>query len=399
MAGTRRKPGRMGPHIAGLQARWVELGYTPDTVKNMLSVVGQLGRWMATVDLDVSQLDAASIEAFVRSLRDDGARRVPGVRSLTPLFDYLRSKDLLVAEAPPKTPVGELLAEYRSWLVDDRGLAAPTVLRYENMARRFLGERAAEDGDRFIEDLAGADVIAFLLRESARVSVGAAKGRVAELRSLLRFLYLKGLTATAMASAVPPVAGWHDTGIPSGPTAIDVQLLLDGCDRTVAGGIRDFAILMLVARLGLRSAEVARLELSDIDWRAGEIGVRGKARRRDRLPVPSDVGEALAAYLSEARPPTTVRQVFLALKAPMRAIRPDLVSDVTRRACQRAGLPRAGAHRLRHALATEMLRRGATLVEVSQVLRHRDLATTAIYAKVDLATLRCVAQPWPGAER
>lgn len=399
MAGTRRKPGRMGPHIAGLQARWLELGYTPDTVKNMLSVAGQLGRWMATVDLDVSQLDATSIEAFVRTLRDSGARRGPGVRGLTPLLDYLRSQDLLVAETLPTTPVDELLADYHSWLVVDRGLAGPTVLRYENMARRFLGERAAEDGDRFIEDLAGADVIAFLLRESARVSVGAAKGRVAELRSLLRFLYLKGLTATALASAVPPVAGWHDTGIPSGPAATDVQLLLDGCDRNVAGGIRDFAILMLVARLGLRSAEVARLELGDLDWRAGELIVRGKARRRDRMPVPSDVGEALAAYLSQARPATTIRQVFLAIKAPMRAIRPDLVSDVTRRACRRAGLPKAGAHRLRHALASEMLRRGATLVEVSQVLRHRDLATTAIYAKVDLATLRRVAQPWPGAAR
>jgi len=387
----------MGPHIDGLRTQWLELGYTPSTVRNMLKVVGRLGRWMEIVDLEVPQLDVISIEAFVRSLRDDGARRVPGVRSFTPLFDYLRSQDLLVVVAPPSTPVDALLTDYRTWLVVDRGLAAPTVLRYENLARRFIEERAAEDGSRFIEDLTGTHVVGFLLRESARLSVGAAKGRVAELRSLLRFLYLKGLTVTALASAVPPVAGWHDTGIPSGLAADDVQLLLDGCERDVASGIRDFAILLLVARLGLRSAEVARLELGDVDWRAGEIVVRGKARRRDRLPVPSDVGAALATYVSEVRPLTTIRQVFLTLKAPVRAIRPDLVSDVARRACQRAGLPQAGAHRLRHALATEMLRRGATLVEVSQVLRHRDLATTAIYAKVDLGTLRSVAQPWPGA--
>jgi site-specific recombinase XerD len=387
----------MGPHIDGLRTQWLELGYTPSTVRNMLKVVGRLGRWMEIVDLEVSQLDATSIEAFVRSLRDDGARRVPGVRSFTPLLDYLRSRDLLVVKVPVTTPVDGLLSDYRTWLVLDRGLAAPTVLRYENLARRFLKERAAEDGSRFIEDLAGTHVVGFLLRESARLSVGAAKGRVAELRSLLRFLYLKGLTVTALASAVPPVAGWHDTGIPSGLAADDVQLLLDGCERDVASGMRDFAILLLVARLGLRSAEVARLELGDVDWRAGEIVVRGKARRRDRLPVPSDVGSTLATYVSEVRPPTTIRQVFLTLTAPVRAIRPDLVSDVARRACQRAGLPQAGAHRLRHALATEMLRRGATLVEVSQVLRHRDLATTAIYAKVDLGTLRSVAQPWPGA--
>jgi integrase len=156
---------------------------------------------------------------------------------------------------------------------------------------------------------------------------------------------------------------------------------------------------MIVARLGLRSAEVARLELDDIDWRGGEIAVRGKARRRDRLPLPADVGQALVTYVREARPRASTRRVFLALKAPRRLIRPDLVSDVTRRACRRAGLPPVGAHRLRHALATEMLRRGAKLVEVSQILRHRDLATTAIYAKVDLANLRSVALPWPGGER
>jgi integrase len=227
--------------------------------------------------------------------------------------------------------------------------------------------------------------------------VGAAKGRVAELRSLLRFLYVKGLSEVALATAVPPVAGWRDTGVPAGIASPDAERLLDSCDRTDPGGMRDFAILMLVIRLGLRSAEVARLELDDIDWRAGEIVVRGKARRQDRLPLPRDVGEALSAYLRRGRPSAPIRRMFLARKAPMRAIPPALVVDVARRACARTGLPRVGAHRLRHTLATEMLRRGATLVAVSQVLRHRDLATTAIYAKVDLANLRRVARPWPGA--
>ena len=400
MSGTRRKPARMGPHIEGFGARLLELGYTPGTVRGLLKDVGQLGRWMASEDVEASQLTRASIDAFLSARRIGGPRRVPSARSFAPLLEYLTREGVLVPEAGgPLTPVEDLLANYRTWLVADRGLAAPTVLRYENLARRFLNERASAVGDRFVDELSGADVIAFLLRECGRVSVGAAKGRVAELRSLLRFLYLKGLTPLALATAVPPVAGWHDTTVPTGIAAVDVQRLLDGCDRTDSGGIRDFAILMLVARLGLRSAEVARLELGDVDWRAGEIVVRGKARRRDRLPLPCDVGEALTAYLCEARPATVIRQVFLACKAPTRAIRPDLVSDVTRRACERAGLPRVGAHRLRHALASEMLRRGATLVEVSQVLRHRDLATTAIYAKVDLGTLRQVAQPWPGAQR
>jgi integrase len=193
----------------------------------------------------------------------------------------------------PDSPIEQLVAEYRTWLVVDRGLAAATVLRYENLARRFLGQQpAAEDGQVAV-DLTAADVVGFLLRESERVSVGAVKGRVAELRSLLRFLHLKGFTPTALASAVPPAAGWHDTGIPVGLSATEVQRLLDGCDQTSPTGIRNFAILMLVARLGLRSIEVARLELGDIDWRAGEIQVAGKARRRDRLPLPHDVGQAL----------------------------------------------------------------------------------------------------------
>jgi len=400
MSGTRRKPGGMGPYIGGFERRLLELGYTPSTIRNMLKEVGQLGRWMHEHGLDASELDVQSIEEFICDRLARGQRRVPTVRSFLPVLEFLRNEGVLAeVKVVTPTPVEALIGDYRTWLVHERGLAAPTVLRYENLARRFLQERAAAVGSRFVEDLAGADVIAFLLAETARVSVGAAKGRVAELRSLLRFLYLKGWMPLALAAAVPPVAGWHDTGVPAGVAPLEVQRLLDCCDRTDPAGVRDFAILMLVARLGLRSAEVARLELDDIHWRSGEIVVRGKARRRDLLPLVAEVGEALSVHLSLPRRPTTLRQVFLATKAPTRAIRPDLVSDVCRRACERAGVPRVGAHRLRHALATDMLAKGATLGEVSQVLRHRDLATTAIYAKVDYTSLLRVAQPWPGAGR
>lgn len=399
MSGTRRKPGRMGPHIEGFEGWLLDAGYTAGTVRNMLKPVGVLGRWMESEDLDAAQLDDAVIETFRRVAEAGGARRIPGERGFRPLLDYLHSRGVVVAEVALASPVESVIAMYRTWLIAERGLAAPTVLRHENTARRFLRERAADDGDGFVEGLTGRHVISFLRAESSRVSVGAAKGRVAELRSLLRFLYLKSLTPRALGAAVPPVAGWHDTTIPVGLAVADVELVLSSCDRTKVDGVRDFAILMLVARLGLRSIEVARLELGDVDWRAGELEIRGKARRRDRMPLPCDVGEAMTAYLCDARPATQIREMFLTCKAPRRAIRADLVSDVTRRACERAGVPRVGAHRLRHALATELLRRGATLIEVSQVLRHRDLATTAIYAKVDLGTLRRVAQPWPGTEQ
>ena len=393
MASTRRKPGRLGPYIDGLRARLVELRYTPDSIKLMLSLFGRLGRWMDDTNVEAARLDEATIAVFLDVLRARGRRRVPGVRSFRPLLSYLDSEGALVARTAPPTGIGLLLAEYRTWLVADRGLADATVLRYEKLARQFLHEFVADGADGLLVDLAAADVVAFLLRESVRVSVGATKGRVAELRSLLRFLHVKGLTPTALASAVPPVAGWHDTGIPVGLTAEQVQRLLDGCDRADAGGMRDLAMLLLVARLGLRSVEVARLELDDIDWRAGEIVVRGKGRRRDRLPLPNDVGRALAAYLRNVRPVTSMRRVFLPLKAPTRSIRPDLVSGVCRRACRRAGLPLVGAHRLRHTLATELLRRGAKLIEVSQVLRHRDLATECDHLTWPRLSARILAPP------
>jgi len=270
------------------------------------------------------------------------------------------------------------------------------VLRYENTARRFLQQQAMAGGVLNPAGLAGADVNAFLLRECGRISAGSAKGRAGELRAILRFLYLQDLTPLRLGTAVPPVGGWRLAALPPAMPAADVQLLLDRCDRSTDVGVRGFAIMMLVARLGLRSIEVARLELRDVDWRAGELVVRGKARRQDRLPLPADVGEALAGYLARDRAPAGPRRLFLTCRARRGPIRADLVGDVVERACRRAGLPRVGPHRLRHALAAELLRRGAGLAAISQVLRHQDLATTALYAKVDLAMLRQVAQPWPG---
>lgn len=398
MSGTRRKPGRLGPFVEGYRVRLLQLGYTPETVREMLKVLGQLGRWMASEGVELGQLDAAAIDEFLAARRAGGDRRVPRVRALGQLLRYLRDVGVMSPEGGPRelTPLERLIAEYHGWLVDERGLASATVLRYEKLARRFLGERVAVEDERGVENLTGAEVSAFLVRECARVSLGAAKGRVAELRSLLRFLHLRGLTELALADAVPPVAGWRETSIPQTIAREDVDRLLGSCDRSRLDGVRDFAILMLLAQLGLRSIEVARLELDDLDWRGGEILVRGKARRQDRLPLPGDVGEALADYLSR-RGRHDARRVFLTLRAPTRPIRADLVGDVVRRACSRAGVPRVGAHRLRHALASELLREGASLIDIGQVLRHRDLATTAIYAKIDLGRLRQVAQPWPGA--
>jgi len=400
MSGTRRKPGELGPHVEGYREWLTQRGYTPLTVRSMLADLGQVGRWMSREALVTAQLDEDAMVAFLAARHAHRGRRELGPRAMVPLLTFLREVGVTPAGQPSHTPLAVLLGKYRRWMLQERGLAPTTVLRYENTARRFLQQQAVTDGALEPAHLTGADTNAFRLRECGRVSAGSAKGRVAELRSVLRFLYLQGLTPLRLGTAVPPVGGWRLATLP--PPAMNVaqvQSLLDSCDRTTDVGVRDFAIMTLVARLGLRSIEVARLERRDIDWRAGELMVRGKGRRQDRLPIPSEVGEALVAYLAWGRTPADARRLFLTCRAPRGPIRADLVGDVVERACVRAGLPHVGPHRLRHALASELLRQGAGLIAISQVLRHQDLATTAVYAKVDLVTLRLVAQPWSGTIR
>ena len=220
---------------------------------------------------------------------------------------------------------------------------------------------------------------------------------VTSLRAFLRFAHATGRTAVPLAGAVPAVASWRLASLPRGLSAAEVDSLLAGCGRETAAGLRDYAVLSLLARLGLRGAEAAGLRLGDIDWRAGEIAVTGKGSRTERLPLPAPAGEALAAWLTGGRPRCESRAVFVTVRRPYRPLTPEAVRAVMGRACDRAGLERRGAHRFRHALATEMLRAGASLPEVGQVLRHRSQLSTSLYAKVDQNALRPLARPWPGA--
>lgn len=399
MGTTRRKSGVLTVEVEPYRQWLLEQGFTPSTVRLLLRNLSQLGVWLQERGLAGTAIDRACLDELFAERRALGRRGVPGRLGISRLLAFLDERGLLAA-APhePPTALEQLLEEFRGWLFRERNLSASTVLRYENTARRFLAEQAVHDGLLRVSDLTGVDVSAFLLREFARVSAGSAKGRVAELRSLLRFLYLRQLLPLRLGAAVPPVGGWRFATIPVIVSAADVTAVLDSCDTTTLQGLRNRAIMLLVARLGLRSIEVARLELDDIDWRRGELTVRGKARRQDRLPLPREVGEALHAYLVE-RGEQAGRRVFFTCRAPRQPIRPDLVNDVVERACLAAGIARFGPHRMRHALAGELLRKGAGLRAIGQVLRHQDLATTALYAKVDLDTLRSIALPWPGASR
>jgi len=397
MTGPRRKAGVLAPQVEGYRAWLAQRGYTTLTIRNMLKDLGQVGLWLSRQGLDAADLDEEQLKHHLSDLQEAGRHRVAGPRGLVPLLTYLRQAGVVPGPQSSLSPAEALLEQYRSWMDSERGLSASTILRYENTARRFLAEQATAGGVFAPGALTGADLNAFLLRECTRVSAGSAKGRVAELRSLMRFLHVHGVIPMKLGGAVPPVGGWRFASVPPTMAPGDVQQLLDHTPRQGPVGVRDYAIIMLVSRLGLRSIEVARLLLDDVDWRSGEIVVRGKGRREDRLPLPTDVGEALVAYLSAARPEAQSRHVFLTCKAPRGPIRADLVGDVVERACRRAGAPKVGPHRLRHALAADMLRHGAGLTAIGQVLRQQDLATTALYAKVDFIALRAVARPWPGA--
>jgi site-specific recombinase XerD len=317
---------------------------------------------------------------------------------MVPMLDYLRDLGVVPSSAAiaPATEAERLHEDYRAYLVQERGLAEGTIAGYLHVARLFCSARAA-DGVLRLERLTAVEVTEFVLAECATRSVGSAKYVVCGLRSLLRYLFVAGRIDGELDAAVPTVASWRLARLPVTFGRAEVARLLASCDRRTTFGRRDYAVLVLLARLGLRAGEVAALELGDIDWHAGELIIRGKGRRRERLPLPADVGEAMAGWLRRGRPRCDCSLVITRVRAPHRGLSTAGVSAIVSAACRRAGLPELNAHRLRHTAATEMLRAGAALTEVGQVLRHSSVLTTAVYAKVDRDRLRILALPWPGA--
>ncbi len=396
MIGHKKVPGPLAVLADGFRAELDRLGYTPSSREFKLAEVAKLSAWLESRGLGVGDICRARIEEFLCDLAA-WPGRAPTLVAMRPLLAWLGRLGVARDDPPPAPgPLDALMGRYRRWMVTDRQLAARTIRRYEQGARLFLKSQARQGGNPAgVEGLSEQAVTAFLLAEASRgLSAKSLQGRVAELRSLLRFLYLQAMITTALGEGVPPVPGWKDTAVPRRLAATEVQELLASCDRATASGKRDLAILLLLARMGLRAAEVAGLELDDFDWRAGELVVRGKAGHRDRMPLPAEVGEAVAAYLLQARPGAESRVVFLTLRPPLRPMGHTTVSQVVWRQCRIAGVEPVRAHRLRHALATELLSRGVRLPEIAQVLRQRDLATTAVYAKVDYSALRELALPW-----
>ena len=381
---TEPRPDRVritGPLMAfavGFHAYLVERGYSLTAVQFHLQLLAHLSRWMQAEGLDVDGLSVGVGERFLAERRSQGYASRISPRGLRPLLDYLRAVGVSGGAVVEATEVDRLVAEFCGYLLGERGLVAGSVQLYARIARRLLAERSEPLGDD-LACLSGAEINAFVLREARRVTPRTAETVVCALRALLRFLHVQGSIATPLASGVPSVPQRREN-LPRGLPGGQVTLLVESCDRSTKIGCRDYAILMLLARLGLRAGEVAGLRLDDVDWRVSEIVVCGKRSRIDRLPLSGDVGDALADYLCRARPRGFGRTVFLRAQAPIRGLSGDAVSEVVVRACRRVGIAPARAHRLRHTIATEMLRSGAGLGEIGQVLRHQSLEVTAVYA-------------------
>ena len=393
-----RVTGPLQQYAPGFVAELGRLGYKPNAAACQLQLMAHLSRWMDARRLGAMALTPEAAEAFLAARRAEGYVMWLSPKALAPLLGFLRRLGVAPPPAPaPVTASEVLLGRYQRYLVTERGLAVVTARGYADMVRPFLAGREVAGG-LALADLTAAEVTAFVLAACPGKPKGTAKLTVTALRSLLGFLHAEGLISQPLGQHVPAVASWRLAGLPRALEPGQVEALLAGCDQNTTVGRRDFAILTLLARLGLRTGEVAALTLDDIDWRAGEIRVCGKGGRAGRLPLPADVGEAVAAYLADGRPEPfeSIRQVFLRARAPHRGLASAGVTAAVCRAGQRAGIGPVHAHRLRHSAATSMLAAGAPLAEIGQVLRHSQLASTAIYAKADIRAPRVLARPWPG---
>jgi len=384
----------------GIASELTRQGYRPLSAYSQMRLLAHLSQWLADEGFGPEQLRPSEVERFVRVRRAAGHRYARSVKALRPILTYLR--ELGVTPPPPSAtfdgPVDEISERYRRYLTVERGLREMTAQGYVRMIRPFLQGRLSRDGRALdLGHLTAADVVSFVVARCPHQNHHTASLTVTALRSLLGFLHVEGFIEQSLAAYVPSVACRRLAGLPKGLDADQVRRLLASCDRSTANGCRDFAVLTLFVRLGLRAGEVATLGLDDIDWRGGEITVRGKGSSIERLPLPTDVGDAIAAYLHRGRPKSAPsREVFMRVLAPHHALTSTAVTHIAAAAGRRAGLGLLHAHRLRHTAASLTLHAGAALPEIGQLLRHCSAKTTAIYAKINHDALRTLARPWPG---
>lgn len=384
-----RMTGPLTRYSEGFAAELTAHGYTDLSLANQLRLMADMSRWLDAAELYPDGIDHVIVAKFLAKRRRTHTQFTTW-RAIAPLVRYLEAAGAVAPIAPSaKRPRRKLLQEYERYLVDERAVCPERSRLCLAVAERFL------DGKR-AETLTAKQVTQFVDARSSHLGFA---GDLSALRSLLRFLFISSKTALNLVYAVPSSPRWRLASLPKALEPSEFDAVLASCDRRTRVGCRDYAVLVLLGRLGLRAGEVAALQLDDLDWKAGELIVRGKGRVLSRLPLPVDVGEAIVAYLRRSLRSKTTRAAFVRSRAPYDVMSSGAVVAIATTALRAAGIEHGGAHRLRHTAATQMLRRGASLTEIAQVLRHRHIDTTAIYAKVDRSSLRSLAPPWPVAGR
>ncbi len=389
------------PLSAGLagefRARLAGQGFSEDGTRRHLRLMEDLGEWLAARGLGLADMTGEVIDEFARDRRREG-RELWTPAGLAPLLGFLRDRAGVPAPETrparePVSPEEALLAGFERYLVSERALTPGSARVYATAARAFAAHACLPGGG--VRPLTAPQVTRFIMAESTRRSVRGARMMVTAARALLRWLHQCGTLPSDLSGAVPGVAPWSGRRAISPPSAGQVSAVLAGGGQAPRTGARDYAIVLMLARYGLRKSEVAALRLDEIDWRAGKITIRGKRSHTDTLPLAADIGEALAAYLTGRRPGSSCRALFLSAKAPARPLAACSIGGVVRNACRRADVPPFGPHRLRHFTGTGVLEAGGTLAEAGQLLRHSRPATTSLYLSVSTAALRPLARPWP----
>jgi len=398
MRGLRRGP--LGEHIGLYVERLRQAGYSLESSHRFLSVLRDFGFWLGATGAILADVDDALVGRYLAERSRHRPPQKADGRALERLLAVFREAKVIAPRpAPARDPREDLLKAYHLYLTRQRGLAPASIASHLWFLRPFLeATRITTASD--VARLSGRDVALYVERRAGHRGATTARIMCSRLRVFLRYLHAEGLVAADLATAIPSIRRAAEPRLPGFMSQGEVQRVLDGCDQGATTGRRDYAILMLLARLGLRASEVAALSLDDFDWRAGQFTVRGKGRKTATMPLPPDVGAAIAGYLKQGRPRSESRRLFLLAVAPHGGFKgASGVQTVARSAIRRAGvtgLARRGSHAFRHSLATGLLRSGATLTEIGQLLRHEQHDTTRIYAKVDLGSLRALSRAWPG---
>ena len=394
--------GPLSPYLSIFASLLSEQGYTKFCIRTKIRFIGQLNYWLDQQHLGCNDLKLELFNHFIKYRGTTEPIRHGDLATFKLLLRHLAEKGIIQVSTirNDKNPFSEIESEFTQYLTNERGLSPDTLARYIPLVRCFLSEHF-KTGTIRLEKLCPEDITKFILRYAQTVKRSTAKLMVTSLRSFLRYLWLRGLIDTDLAALVPTVSNWRLTEIPKSLEPKQVERLLKSCDKNTKVGQRDYAILLLLARLGLRAGEIVAMTLDDINWDVGEIIIRGKGPRKDRLPIPCDVGEALAAYLQYVRPSCPTRRVFTRERAPYQGFSSSVaICNIVQRALLRAKINtyHKGAHLLRHSLAIQMLRKDASLTEIGEILRHQSPNTTESYTKVDIVSLRMLAQPWFGGE-